>query len=147
MTDGTTDDARPARDPSALCLACGLCCNGAFHDLVLLDEDELDGAARHHLPVAGNVPFHAFRLPCPRLDDVDHTRCTIYTERPRGCAAYTCATLGGYLDESLAEAEAFSRIDATRTLFAAVAARPAGDAERPAAVAALAVARKRWFDP
>ena len=58
-------DAPSARDPSALCLACGLCCNGAFHDLVLLDEDELDGAARHHLPIAGNVPFHAFRLPCP----------------------------------------------------------------------------------
>jgi hypothetical protein len=141
------NDDRPARDPSTLCLACGLCCNGAFHDLVLLDEDELDGAARHHLPIAGNVPFHAFRLPCPRLDDVDHTRCTIYTERPGGCAAYTCATLAAYCDESLDEAEALARVDATRALFAAASARAVGDSDLPAARAALAAARKRWFDP
>jgi Fe-S-cluster containining protein len=140
-------DERPARDASALCLACGLCCNGAFHDLVLLDEDELDGAERHHLPIAGNVPFHAFKLPCPRLDDVDHTRCTIYLERPRGCAAYTCATLAAYCDESLDEPEALERVEATRALFAAVTGRPAGDPDLPAARAALAVARKRWFDP
>jgi len=132
-----TDEPRSARDASALCLACGLCCNGAFHDLVLLDDDELGGAARHHLPVATNVPFHAFRLPCPRLDEVDHTRCTIYAARPRGCAAYTCATLGAYCDESLDEGEAFARIHTTRALFA----------ELPATRSELVAARKRWFDP
>ena len=138
---------RPPRDASALCLACGLCCNGAFHDLVLLEEDELDGAERHHLPVAANVPFHAFRLPCPRLDDVAHTCCTIYAERPRACAAYTCATLAAYCDESLGEDEAFARIHETRALFAAVTAGRAGEGDLPAAQRALAVVRKRWFDP
>ena len=132
-----TDDPRPARDASALCLACGLCCNGAFHDLVLLDDDELPGATRHHLPVATNVPFHAFRLPCPRIDEIDHTRCTIYAERPRACAAYACAILGAYRDGSLDEGEALARVVATRGLFAAL----------PGSRGELAAARKRWFDP
>src|SRR6185437_13875970 len=93
-------DARTRGDEerSARCLACGLCCQGALHDLVPLDESP------HRL---------AFRLPCPRLDD---RRCTVYAERPRTCASYACETLRAYGAGEIDEAEALARVRAVGDL-------------------------------
>src|SRR5580693_5326443 len=85
--------ARGEQERSDLCLACGLCCQGALHDLVPLDEDELEGAHKLRLPVVESPLRLAFRLPCPRLDD---RRCTVYLERPRTCARYACDLLRAY---------------------------------------------------
>ena len=136
----------PARDESALCLACGLCCAGAFYDLVPLDPDELDHARRLHLPLADREPLLTFRLPCPLLDD---KTCTVYAERPRECAAFACSLLRDYRAGDVELPEALARVAETRAAFTRLAALRALDPHHPdlpAARAALSAPRRRWFD-
>ena len=89
---------------SALCTECGLCCTGAIHDVAKLDPDELEPARALGLPVSANRERPSFHLPCPKLDAAF---CTIYGERPRVCARYSCRLLdqvregGRTLDEAL----------------------------------------------
>ncbi len=132
---------RSEADRSGLCVACGLCCQGVLHDLVPLDEDELDRAARLALPVVESPHRIAFRLPCPRLDG---TRCTVYPERPRTCASYACETLRAYGAGEIEEAEALARIAALRRLDAEV--KGAEGEARAAAIAERARLRRTWFD-
>jgi Fe-S-cluster containining protein len=138
MASARTDEER-----SALCLSCGLCCQGLLHDLVPLDEDELDRAVKLRLPVVESPLRLAFHLPCSRLDD---RRCTVYTERPRTCATYSCETLRAYGAGEVDRDAALSRIQALREQDALVARLPAGP-EREAARAELSRMRLSWFDP
>jgi hypothetical protein len=135
---------RDAIDESALCLACGLCCAGAFYDLVPLDPDELDHARQLRLPLADREPLLTFRLPCPRLDG---TACTVYAERPRECARFACELLKAYRHGEVELPEAVERVQVAKAAFAKVRALPAGDAALPEAKRALSVVRRRWFDP
>ena len=135
------------RDESALCLACGLCCAGAFYDLVPLDPDEVDHAQRLRLPLFDREPRLSFRLPCPRLDA---TACTIYTERPCECARFACELLKAYRHGEVELEEAIARVTVARAAFAAVSSLREGDPHAPALAAAkkeLSVVRRRWFDP
>ncbi|APR86699.1 Hypothetical protein A7982_12048 [Minicystis rosea] len=135
------------RDESALCLACGLCCAGAFYDLVPLDPDELEHAERLRLPLFDREPLLSFRLPCPRLDG---TACTIYTERPRECARFACELLKAYRHGEVELDVAIERAGIARTAFTAVTELRAGDPHDPALTAAkkeLSTVRRRWFDP
>jgi Fe-S-cluster containining protein len=127
----------PERDASALCLACGLCCAGAFYDLVPLDPDELDHARRLRLPLSEREPMLTFRLPCPRLDG---NACTVYAERPRECAAFACVLLRAYRDGAVEMDEALRRVATARAAFTRVHAGEAGAREE------LSAARRRWFD-
>jgi Fe-S-cluster containining protein len=139
----------PARQPrspeerSALCLGCGLCCQGVLHDLVPLGEDELERAERLRLPVVESPHRLAFRLPCPRLEE---RRCTVYAERPRTCADYACETLRAYGAGEIDEATALGRIRGVREQSALVAGLPGGLA-RDEARAELSRMRRTWFDP
>ncbi len=135
--------ARGDEDRSALCLACGLCCQGVLHDLVPLEEDELALAGRLRLPVVESPLRLAFSLPCPRLDA---RRCTVYLDRPRTCAAYACELLRAYGAGEIDVATALARVSATREQSAEVARRE-GQASRPEAARELARMRTTWFDP
>ena len=135
--------ARGDRERSDLCLACGLCCQGVLHDLVPLDEDELERAHQLRLPVVESPLRVAFRLPCPRLDD---RRCTVYPERPRTCASYACETLRAYGAGEIDEETALDRIRQVREQSAEVARR-AGEGSRTEAATRLAWMRRSWFDP
>jgi uncharacterized protein len=135
--------ARGEQERSALCLACGLCCQGVLHDLVPLDEDELDRAAALHLPVVESPLRLAFRLPCPRLEE---RRCTVYLERPRTCATYACESLRAYGAGEIDEGEALGRIQAVREQSARVAALGDGPG-RAEATGELSRMRRTWFDP
>lgn len=135
------------RDESALCLACGLCCAGAFYDLVPLDPDELDHARRLRLPLFDREPLLTFRLPCPRLDG---TACTVYAERPRECARFACELLKAYRHGQVELPDAIERVGQARAAFTRVAELRAGDPRDPALAAAkaeLSAVRRRWFDP
>lgn len=141
-------DPPAPRDESALCLACGLCCAGAFYDLVPLDPDELDHARRLHLPLFEREPMLTFRLPCPRLDG---KACTIYTERPRECARFACELLKAYRGFEVDLGEAVARTAEARAAFERVnALKLQGcDPHDPAlaeAKAELSRVRRRWFD-
>ena len=135
------------RDESALCLACGLCCAGAFYDLVPLDPDELDHARALRLPLFDREPLLTFRLPCPRLDG---NACTVYAERPRECARFACELLKAYRHEQVELDEAIARVGVARVAFTHVNELRAGDPRDPALAAAkaeLSAVRRRWFDP
>lgn len=140
-------DPPAPRDESALCIACGLCCAGAFYDLVPLDPDELDHARKLRLPLFDREPLLTFRLPCPRLDG---TACTVYAERPRECARFACELLKAYRHGQVELDEAIERVGVARAAFTRVAALRAGDPHDPALAAAkteLSAVRRRWFDP
>ncbi len=135
-------EARGDRERSDLCLACGLCCQGAS-DLVPLDDDELDRAHRLHLPVVESPLRLAFSLPCPRLED---RRCTVYPERPRTCASYACETLRRVRRRrNRRETAALARVDTVRGLAARVS-RPRGIGARRGGRRAQA-GWVTWFDP
>jgi Fe-S-cluster containining protein len=77
------------REASALCLDCGMCCQGALHDKIDIAENEVDLAA-----AGGGVERTADRLftplPCPYLDGA---ACTVYAKRYASCREYQCALL------------------------------------------------------
>jgi uncharacterized protein len=137
------DGGRSEQERSDLCLACGLCCQGVLHDLVPLEEDELERAARLRLPLFESPLRLAFRLPCPRLES---RRCTVYVERPSTCRSYACGVLKAYGAGEIDEPTALSRIERVREQSAEVARR-AGQASRAEAVRELAWMRRTWFDP
>jgi Fe-S-cluster containining protein len=134
---------RSEEERSALCVSCGLCCQGVLHDQVPLDADELPRAARLRLPLVDSPLRLAFRLPCPRLE---HRRCTVYDERPRACASYACGVLSAFGAGVIDENEALSRIERTRDQAAEVARR-LGAPSRSEALRELSWMRKTWFDP
>jgi Fe-S-cluster containining protein len=133
-------EPRSAEECSDLCVSCGLCCQGALHDLVPLEEDELERALRLHLPVVESPLRLAFRLPCPRLED---RRCTVYQERPRTCASYACGVLRAYSDGEIDGGTARERIERMRAQTAEVARLETGS--RAEAIRELAWMRKTWF--
>jgi Fe-S-cluster containining protein len=139
---------RSEAERSALCVACGMCCEGRLHDLVPLDDDELERAARLSLPIVESPLRLAFRLPCPRLEE---RRCTVYAERPRTCASYACGVLTAYGDGDLDEATALARIERYRAQSVEVAraggsATAFDEAARREALRELGFLRKTWFD-
>jgi Fe-S-cluster containining protein len=133
-------EPRSAKERSDLCVSCGLCCQGALHDLVPLDEDELERAARLRLPLVESPLRLAFRLPCPRLED---RRCTVYEERPRTCASYACGVLRAYGEGEIDESTALERVARVREQTAEAARHP--PASRAEVLRELAWMRKTWF--
>ena len=116
------DDELPASsslDPaSALCTACGLCCDGTLFARVRVRADEEERIAARGLAIAPRGEKRYFEQPCPRLEQ---GCCTIYADRPLSCTRYRCRLLlaldGGEvaLPEALAKVtEAKRLIEATR---------------------------------
>lgn len=87
-----------------LCLACGLCCNGAIFGDVKVQPDEPVERLRalglrltparpvKRSPLAGTTPpsSSAFKLRQPCCAHA-HGECRIYPERPRYCREFECA--------------------------------------------------------
>ena len=75
-----------------LCLACGLCCNGAiFADVQLLSGDNAERLAELGLAVRFSGSHSPrFAQPCVAHDGC---RCRIYSERPSYCRQFDCALL------------------------------------------------------
>jgi hypothetical protein len=106
---------------SALCLHCGLCCDGTLFNHVPLRRTEVDVLRRLGLPVgerADGVP--TLPQPCAALKE---RCCTVYADRPEGCRRYQC-----YLFTALAEGEV-SLEEARAVVDEAHARRASGDTE------------------
>jgi Fe-S-cluster containining protein len=98
-----------AIDPSALCLECGLCCQGVVFSGVRLHEDEVEWAKKKRLDVLTYPGGHAFRSPCTLLRE--ETKCGAYEERPRRCRAFECKTLVSYTSGAIDLGTALASLD------------------------------------
>jgi hypothetical protein len=90
-----------AAEATALCKACGLCCNGHLFSWVRLKAVELTPLEKLGLNVIRSDPRQrGFTQPCPMWNGV----CAIYVSPhyPRGCDSYRCKLLRELLDESIA---------------------------------------------
>lgn len=77
-------------DATALCLACGICCEGVLHNHAHAVPEELERIEHLGISLFEKRDYPAFALPCPcHLD----RRCTVYDQRPRACGAYKCSLL------------------------------------------------------
>ena len=80
---------------SALCVECGLCCDGSLFRFLPVEPED---APKHHalsLPVVTQSGRLAMPLPCAKLEA---RCCSVYRERPPGCRAFVCR-LGRQLEE------------------------------------------------
>ena len=97
---------------TALCGACGLCCDGSLFGRVPLAPDEATPSRRLRLRVLPDG--RAFAQPCTALvpgvarpdaraaaaAPLEPLRvCAIYEERPRACAAFACRLYARYRHE------------------------------------------------
>ena len=109
-----------ARDPHKLCIACGLCCNGAWFGCGVLEADEVDRARSVGLRIKIHHDAEHFGQPCSKFLN---GCCSIYEGwRPRACGAYTCALLNRYMAGDVGEQEAMGHIAAAKAMFERVVA-------------------------
>lgn len=103
-----------APDPAtALCLACGLCCDGTLHNHALLQPDELEHARKVGLGIIDDGTTRlSFKLPCPQF----HGCCSIFGERPRVCAGYQCSLLKNFNKGSVSLDGALEKVIVARGL-------------------------------
>ncbi|WNG42766.1 YkgJ family cysteine cluster protein [Archangium minus] len=103
---------------SALCLRCGLCCDGNLFSHVALRSDEVASARRHGLDVealVGGAP--ALRQCCTALSQ---RRCTLYAERPEGCRAYGCRLFKELAAGRVSLEDALAVVDRAHALLSAL---------------------------
>lgn len=85
----------PSDPASALCLSCGLCCDGGLFGWVALTPGDRDRLQAHGLEGPERLPH-----PCPHYSTPS---CTIYAVRPTQCSNYRCEVFkafeGGTIDE------------------------------------------------
>ena len=105
--DVTPDSvAKRTRGGSELCLACGLCCNGALHTSVPVRPEHIQLVRNLGLTIEKTDDHKlGFLQPCPLYQK---DRCSAYPHHPPTCQEYRCALLQRYengdvtLEDSLA---------------------------------------------
>ena len=77
-------------EANALCMQCGLCCDGTFYGSVVIEDAELPRLARVGLRVIRDVESGVATMaqPCSALQGC---LCAVYEERPAACARYECS--------------------------------------------------------
>lgn len=104
---------------AALCLKCGLCCNGVLFADVKLGPDD-SSAALAGLGVRRRGAIRAFNQPCRALQ-ADGC-CRIYEDRPGMCRAFECGVLQELQAGQLTEAGALRVIRQAQKLARKVTA-------------------------
>ena len=99
-------------DESALCVACGMCCDGTYLSWApVLPDDDLAGLQSVDHPVLQSVERGThFTLPCPALVD---KCCTVYGHRPDICPTYRCSLLQRFAHGEIDSTQALELIRAT----------------------------------
>ena len=120
MSASPQDAANPAPDGSRLCLACGICCQGALHRWARIEEDEIETAKRLGLTVSSGTKGPVFALPCHLHQE---GRCTVYAERPSPCSSYQCKLLRRYLAGEATWDECIRRVELAKDLLATLRRR------------------------
>ncbi len=113
----TSQGADRAASLSALCLACGMCCDGNLFTQVPLVADEAARLRRRGLVVLEREDGSlALRQRCSALAD---RRCAAYEERPAGCRRYVCMLFIALAADELSLAEAQGLVAEAQALLAA----------------------------
>ena len=106
---------------SALCVECGLCCDGTLFRFLPVEPSQLDRYRALALPVVTQSGQLAMPLPCSKLEA---RCCTVYTQRPPGCRTFVChlgrrLELGdvGFTEALITVREAQRRIDLLRAAW------------------------------
>ena len=99
---------------TALCLACGICCEGVLHNHALAAHEELERIEQLGISLYEKRDYPAFALPCPCHVD---GRCTVYNQRPRACGAYTCSLLQAAQEGTRSFSEAHRIVEQMREVM------------------------------
>ena len=105
----------------AICLQCGICCDGTLFSTVVLRRGDRPAFLRGHgLRIRRRATGTAPRLqqPCAALEGC---RCRVYGDRPAHCREFECALLLEYRRRRLTRREVIRRIRRTRKLAARAA--------------------------
>lgn len=99
----------------ALCMSCGLCCDGSLFERVPLGpEEQVPGAA---LRVVTNDKG-ARHVP-QRCAALQGTCCEVYAQRPLACRRYECLLVGALREGEVNLAEAQAVVARAKALVAA----------------------------
>jgi Putative zinc- or iron-chelating domain len=100
--------------PQALCLSCGLCCDGTLFGRVFLRAaDVLVPLQAGGIEIQANDTKQYFEQPCTAYRQ---GCCQVYTGRPATCRTYRCELLKKYESEAISWAETQQRIGRVQTL-------------------------------
>jgi len=103
---------------SALCLSCGLCCDGTlFCKVPVVRGDNVIALEARGLTIVPDGEESVFHQPCPCLHD---KKCGIYLERPTVCRGFACKLLAGFQAGALPFDDARAHIEKFFALKAAV---------------------------
>ncbi len=105
------------QESQSLCLACGLCCNGALHGRTIIADNEIHKAAELGLEIELSVIPPGFKQPCVMFVG---NCCNIYAQRPTSCQVYRCALLEKYEAGRVTYEEAMRVVDQGRSMYEAV---------------------------
>jgi Fe-S-cluster containining protein len=139
-------------EANALCMQCGLCCDGTFYGSVVVADDERPRLERVGLRIVQDGGATAMPQPCSALRGC---LCAVYEERPTACAAYECvlrksvSTGARSMDEAIAAvAQMRGLLTIIRTAFECPASMSIWERilamEEPATPEAAAVAARTY---
>lgn len=82
-----------------LCVHCGLCCMGYFHEYAVINNNH-DLILVYKMGARSSIDKNGrqiFSLPCPKYDN----KCTVYPERPSVCENHQCELLKSVKDKRI----------------------------------------------
>lgn len=98
----------------ALCVACGLCCDGTlFHEGYLKPDDRLAPLTAAGMKIAVKDSQQVFAQPCPAHEA---GLCTIYANRPGVSRSYRCELLKLFTRGAISKVVAIQLIGRTKSV-------------------------------
>ena len=100
---------------SALCLRCGLCCDGTLFTHVPVEPPEVEDLRAHGVEVEGHGDGpSSLRQCCSALRG---TRCAVYQVRPATCRRYRCQLLIALEEDEVSLKDAVRVVEDARQLL------------------------------
>lgn len=98
---------------SHLCTACGLCCQGMFHDHAQVQIEEASSLQALGFEIRKATRGLVFSLPCSHLWG---SQCSVYESRPLACRGYQCRLLCRYLSGDVSLDQALATVQQVQRL-------------------------------
>jgi Fe-S-cluster containining protein len=101
----------------ALCMQCGLCCDGTFYGSVVIATEERPRLEKVGLRVLQHDGGMAMPQPCVALGGC---LCSVYQARPAACSQYECTLRKRVVAEACSLDEAIAKVAKMRELLATI---------------------------